>query len=326
MTAVAKTRESFMGQSVPHSYSSDGKLRYGDTIVLTSLSKAVTTDVFSRSISGSLFSDNATASNTLVLTRDVKATTIGLADSTSDVLRYGDVFHLTTNPSLNVDPEMKDALRPCLYLSSEARGVSSGLSDTQNCFAATNMSRDCRWKILPRNTRKRATLEGTPVPANEDVSLCHVATNALVSIQGNTVTLIRSRKSSESSDTALRFVTSKDPRRAEDKRVFREMTADLLLEKIRNVVSQRVGGFMGVRALTRSFRGMDGGGDGFLDRDDFCVGLSKFGINLSNQESDMLVGAFDRDCDGLVSCTEFLTCLRGPMSMFSLSLSLSVCL
>ena len=209
---------------------------------------------------------------------------------------------------------MRDALRPCLYLSSEARGVSSGLSQTQNCFAATNMSRDARWKILPRNTRRKATLEGKPVPANEEVSLCHVATNALLSIRGRNITLSSFRKDSESSFTAVRFVTSKDSRSAEDKRVFREMTPDLLLEKIRRVVSQRIGGFMGVRALTRSFRNMDSGGDGFLDRDDFCVGLSKFGVQLSNQESDMLVTAFDKDSDGLVSCTEFLTRLRGPMS------------
>ena len=323
MTAVSKARDDFMGQRVPHSYSSDGKLRYGDTIVLASSSSAVTTDVFSKEISGSRFHDEkATASNTLVLTRDEKATTIGLADSSSDVLRYGDVFYLTTNPSLNVDPEMMDALRPCLYLSSEARGVSSGLSQTQNCFAASNESRDARWKILPRNTRKRATLEGTPVPSNKDVSLCHVATNALLSIRGRNITLSSLRKDSEASFTAVRFVTSKDPRDAEDKRVFREMTPDLLLEKIRRVVSQRVGGFMGVRALTRSFQSMDAAGDGFLDRDDFSVGLSRFGVQLSNQESDMLVSAFDKDRDGLVSCTEFLTRLRGPMSTWCSSVSL----
>ena len=61
---------------------------------------------------------------------------------------------------------------------------------------------------------------------------------------------------------------------------------------------------------------MDDGGDRQLDVDDFRWGLIDFGIQVSKDEAQLLLTAFDRDKNGKVSFDEFLVALRGDINEF----------
>lgn len=312
--------------AVPHSFSADGSICYGDTImirgkaskrgVLTCESARDETRVF-----GSRGEGGAMARNTFVLTRDESATTIGLASSdATNKVTYGDVLYLCSNPSLTVDPET-GALRLPMYLSSERRTVAKGLPEGgQICIMTTKRSRDARWKVVPKNVRREAVMEGQLVPANEGVLLRHVSTNAFLATlpDGSVVVHTYKKKNTlKCTDCDVRneveLVTSSSPALAVDNREFRRMTPDLLIEKIRGVMKRRAGSY-GLRALARGFRTMDIGRDGLLSREDLAVGLLKRGLNFSNQECDVVLDAFDTNGDGFISIAEFTRALRGPMN------------
>lgn len=51
-----------------------------------------------------------------------------------------------------------------------------------------------------------------------------------------------------------------------------------------------------------------------LDREEFKYGLIDYGLPLSDEEFDMILGYFDRNKDGSISLTEFLVAVRGEMN------------
>ena len=59
---------------------------------------------------------------------------------------------------------------------------------------------------------------------------------------------------------------------------------------------------------------MDEKGDGKLDVDDFRWGFIDFGIQMSKEESEEVLKAFDRDGNGLVDFNEFLVTLKGDLN------------
>jgi hypothetical protein len=48
--------------------------------------------------------------------------------------------------------------------------------------------------------------------------------------------------------------------------------------------------------------------------EDFKWGLYDYGVHLTDEEFDMVLGVFDRNGDGLIDFTEFLVTLRGEMN------------
>jgi len=59
---------------------------------------------------------------------------------------------------------------------------------------------------------------------------------------------------------------------------------------------------------------MDDGRDLKLDREDLKWGLYDIGVSLDDDQFDSLMNIFDKNRDGLVSLTEFLTTIRGEMN------------
>lgn len=55
---------------------------------------------------------------------------------------------------------------------------------------------------------------------------------------------------------------------------------------------------------------MDQDGNNKLDVDDFRWGLRDFGINITKEESEQVLQAFDRNGDGFVNYNEFLRAIR----------------
>jgi calcyphosin len=69
-----------------------------------------------------------------------------------------------------------------------------------------------------------------------------------------------------------------------------------------------------VRGLGRVFRTMDDNGNRKVDAQEFFVGLNECGCNLTKQETDLLLAAYDTDKDGNVNFDEFLVMIRGSLN------------
>ena len=69
-----------------------------------------------------------------------------------------------------------------------------------------------------------------------------------------------------------------------------------------------------IRGLGRVFKTMDDSGNRKVDAQEFFVGLNECGCNLTKEETDALLSAFDTDHDGNVNFDEFLIGLRGSMN------------
>eukprot|EP00941_MAST-03F_sp_MAST-3F-sp1_P004880 g4880.t1 len=94
-----------------------------------------------------------------------------------------------------------------------------------------------------------------------------------------------------------------------------------VVEDVRNMIlARQTDGHLGIRDLARMLKIFDDSGDKQLSRDELKWGLMDFGIELSPQQHDELFSAFDRDKSGQVDFDEFLTVLRGPMSIRRLNL------
>jgi Ca2+-binding EF-hand superfamily protein len=64
------------------------------------------------------------------------------------------------------------------------------------------------------------------------------------------------------------------------------------------------------------FKAMDERGDRNLDVDDFRWGLKDYGIEISKDEAQQVLDAFDRDKNGVVNFDEFLRAIRVSFPSF----------
>jgi Ca2+-binding EF-hand superfamily protein len=108
------------------------------------------------------------------------------------------------------------------------------------------------------------------------------------------------------------MVTAASPADAVDDRGLEPLSPEAILEKVKQMILSR--GANSIRGLGRAFRIMDDAGDGKLDQADFKYGLKDYGVHLSDEEFKLVMTAFDRDGDGYVGFTEFLTALRGELN------------
>ena len=127
---ITKAREkAFLTQAVPHSYSADGTVRFGDTVMLATglgagAGAGAAAPAAARYLANLLFSlispgharvtagaeARPQARNTFVLGRSARPRAPGLPDD--NVLRYGDCVTLACNPSLVLDLRTRTAGLP----------------------------------------------------------------------------------------------------------------------------------------------------------------------------------------------------------------------
>jgi len=89
------------------------------------------------------------------------------------------------------------------------------------------------------------------------------------------------------------------------------------LERVRSKLIDRASGGqdgMTFKSLLRSFKIMDDDGNKKLSRREIKEGLIKYQVHLEPCELDCVFEAFDRDGDGVISISEFLRIIRGPMN------------
>ena len=86
-----------------------------------------------------------------------------------------------------------------------------------------------------------------------------------------------------------------------------------LLDNMRHQLRSR--GAKEFRGLARVFRNMDSfDGNKKIDPEEFFSGLREIGCDVTEEDSDVLMGYFDKDGDGKVSLTEFLVGIRGSLN------------
>ncbi len=108
------------------------------------------------------------------------------------------------------------------------------------------------------------------------------------------------------------FVTSTDP--STDYRVAEvgKITHEDVIRVVRQKLLDR--GTYGVRGLSHIFKEMDENGNHKLDPDDFRWGLYNYGINISKEETKLLMDVCDRNKDGSIDFDEFLRFIRGDLN------------
>jgi len=351
-------------QSVPHSYAADGKIRFGDTVVLAHPATGAVaandlwdvTEWGKQSFATSCVpgAGAATARTTFVVTpyypkKGAKGDAAAAArlnpPALGDVLNYGQDFCLATNPSLRVD-DRTGFLRKPLFLHSQMAGAGSyaKASHNQECTMRPGGDIGTVWKCLPQDRTKRLGMGAAAVCADEVFVMRHKATGNALSCSadyklandfGNEFELSCMTKTktskthtlntefagvttgdddsrSEMGENIFSFRLSDSPDAAVDNRVFQEMTPEVIIQKIRDIVNKR--GNYAIRGLGRSFRIMDDAGDGALSRPDFKWGLHDYGVHLSDEEFDFIMDFFDKNDDGTISFDEFLVTIRGAMN------------
>lgn len=70
-----------------------------------------------------------------------------------------------------------------------------------------------------------------------------------------------------------------------------------------------------IRSLGRVFKTFDDCGQRKVNGQEFLVGLSECGCNLTSDDSNFLLCAFDTGLDGNINFDKFLTGLRGSMNV-----------
>lgn len=329
-------------QSVPHSYSSDGNLRYGDTIMLSVAEEDRKGVQHEHYLANNIFDQvdwqrktvavsatkgsRALARTTFVITRPKGGSTLESKEG-DDVLLYGEPFMLASNPSLRVD-KRTGFVRAPFYLDSEPGSAVGGGGATQTVQMAPKPGVGTLWVVVGADGNRLAH-DGTPVPANEGVAIFHKATNvALAAVLGNNTVgdygselavncntikgTGRGGAGASRPGNVWKFVTAADPSAAVDTRDLKAMTPEYVLAKTKETIAKR--GAYAFRGLARAFRIMDDRGDGNLDREDFKWGLHDYGVHLTDEEFELVLDAYDRDNSGLISLTEFLAATRGEMN------------
>ena len=192
------------------------------------------------------------------------------------------------------------------------------------------------WEIEEVNPNVRFEKYAEKVPANMPILIkhshtCHFLASDAVPYKNDyggefEVTVHSYSKNNKSQNLALEFkgqITSDVPSKFQlDQNIWKIVTApdpsfdsadggddhafkvEMLLKEVKARLLERSS--YGIRGLSRIFKIMDDNGNGQLDVDDFRWGLIDFGISISKEEAEMLLSAFDRDGNGMVSFDEFL--------------------
>ena len=326
---------------VGHSFSSDGKLRFGDKIMLGNqktrgllscdLSDRIQAHEFGCAVTSSSGISGPVARAVFILTR--ASSNDGFP---GDYLHYGQEFTLTTHPKLHPSP---------LFLHSTTVSPFSFAKFSRYQEVCMNSVRgpNTIWIAERADSKIRFESQGTPLIANSDILIKHNQTGQWLSSDninyrndfGNEFEVschsyLNARKTQQLGSEKVgkitgdiptrlqgiqnvwRVFTSDSPDAAEEKDEEQLKSPEVILNTVKKVLLER--GAYGIRGLAKVFKNMDENGNRILEPDDFKWGLYNYGIYLSDDDVKALVRAFDRNGDGSVNFDEFLTTLKGKMN------------
>ena len=87
----------------------------------------------------------------------------------------------------------------------------------------------------------------------------------------------------------------------------------VILVRVRAALKKR--GTKTIAGLGRTFRALDSfDGNNKVDSQEFYIGLTENGVEITQDESNQLLAFFDKDNDGHVNFNEFLVGVRGMLN------------
>lgn len=197
---LRKAREkAFQTQPVPHTYSADGVLRYGDNVQLGIVLGGgarylLASNIFNTVAPGHVrvTAGDAAASlgaaqarNVWVLSRPAARRAGGsvpsrsgddAGDADTSPVCYGDRIMLACNASLTVDPSTRTAGIPFVLYSQRMNNVTgSGRKGLQEVTMTTRSDADAEWIVSSADVT--AFVEGSPVKAGDPIVLLHAMSN-----------------------------------------------------------------------------------------------------------------------------------------------------
>jgi hypothetical protein len=339
---LTKAREkAFLVQPVPLSYSADGVLRFGQTVMVGTGAGAdaryLATNIFmpmapnrTRVTAGA--GAAATARNTFVLGRGGRPRAPGVPED--GVLRFGDGVTLACNPSLLVDAVSGVAGLPHYLFSTRGNNLlGTARKGKQEVALSPGGGADAEWLVMPADG-ERLVREGQPVSAGDAVSLVHAMSNVLLAgAPGDTYPtefgaeldvhcathrgtgVLAVGASGElpvvpsQAANIWRFALAADAAAAEDRRGIRAMDAGALLERSRRQVAAAAGPH-GLRSLGVAFAALDPRDTGRVPAEGLKWALYEHGVRLQEAEAAMLLAALSER--GSVARVPFLAALGVP--------------
>jgi hypothetical protein len=330
----------FVTQAVPHSYSPDGLVRYGDTIQLATEAagdaRYVCCNPYMQVTTGHVrctagADPSPQARNTLVVHRAAKAG----AGAGDDVVRYGDRVLLSCNPSLVADAVTRVVGLPFLLHSSMASNVlGTARRGRQEVTFSTKRDADAEWAVIHASGDRLLT-DGEPVRVADAVALLHCMSNVLLSavpsetyptdcgveLDVHCLTHRATTHASMKSDGSMpvvraegpnrfRFVCAAEPAAAVDRRGLQPLTASALLDRARAEIASKCG-IHGVRSLALAVSSLDAKGTGQVSADGVRWALYEHGVTLGPDEFTLLLGPFDPRGTGFLASAAFLSAVRG---------------
>ena len=180
-------------QVVPHSFSSDGYIRFGDTIMLSNVEteKVLSCDPFEQLEVGipkflvTAGPDKGPLARSIFkVVRPLPNQSNLMDDNEDPILRYGQAFLLQCDDALLVSGETSSMLSPPLYLASTVKNERTATKATnrQMCFMTSAATSDAVWTISrPSQGRigaaDRFLAEGSAIQAADMFLLVHRQTN-----------------------------------------------------------------------------------------------------------------------------------------------------
>eukprot|EP00825_Cyclidium_porcatum_P038950 TRINITY_DN4622_c0_g1_i3.p1 TRINITY_DN4622_c0_g1~~TRINITY_DN4622_c0_g1_i3.p1 ORF type:complete len:228 (+),score=57.57 TRINITY_DN4622_c0_g1_i3:166-849(+) len=135
--------------------------------------------------------------------------------------------------------------------------------------------------------------------------------NLIAEKQGRTTIDIPLRNQNE--QNIWYILTADDPSKEFDESVLdKSENVQDLIQKVKYMLIQK--GSLGFRNLKKIFQEMDKDGSGTLDADDFRWGLKNYGLQFTDQECKILLNEFDKNKNGVIEFSEFISILRGQLS------------
>lgn len=353
LAAQDRKVELFFNSRVPHSYSADGTIRFGDTIMLSndstgavlasnldaSLSTTSESYQVSASPGESKSGPSPVARNTFVVMKWPKF------NYQDNLLRTGQPFLLAANPSLRVD-EQTGLLRPPVCLSSRivsTMNYAQMSNHQQVTLVGGEIRYECVW-VVDNISDRNYHSKGEIVQAGNPYIITHGATRSPLAADPafpmatnfggeyevachpylstkKTLTMIREKDGITTGDVGQRRQGSQNFWRfvMSSDPAAAEDKRQFLPMTADGILAKikaaiRARGNTSFRSLGRTFRGMDDRGDGVLDQADFKWGLADYGISLTDDEFSVLLRRFDTNNDGVVSFDEFIEVLADPPS------------
>lgn len=294
-------------QKVPHSYSADGTIKFGDNVMLM----CKQTNGFLVFDMSDKITSNDEAYGCTTTSKMVGACGRSIVhiqkvnkNEGDDTVKYGEQVRFVTNPWIN-DKE--------LYLHSQqcSPQVFARFSRNQEVCLVTNPIYNTVWSIIPPDGAG-SLLFGQPVQANTELIIEHAATKeflsndnidygnqfgkefeisckkaavkhknqqlALESIGKATIDLSNKQVDARN---VWQILTSLDPSTAESVEIpdAKRYDGPTLVNDIRGTIAKR--GSFAIRALVNAFNRMDANKDRTLNEGELAEGLALYGLNLN---------------------------------------------